>query len=131
MIALDTNVLVRYLVRDDAEQADIAAGFLEKLSAERPGYVSAPVVTELEWLLRKGYRLEPTAIRTAITKLLEVPNLVFESEDAVRLAAGNRRGDFVDRLVHFLGEAAGCEKTVTFDRNFARLPGVELLKSES
>ena len=130
MIALDTNVLVRYLVCDDAEQAGVAAGFLEKLSAERLGYVSTPVVTELEWVFRKGYGLEPMAIRAAITKLLEVPNLVLESEDAVRLAAGNRRGDFVDRLIHFLGEAAGCEKTMTFDRNFAGLPGVELLQFE-
>lgn len=129
MIALDTNVLIRYLVREDAEQAEVAAEFLEKLSAERPGYVSTPVVTELEWVLRKGYGFERTAIRTAITKLLEVPNLVFDAEDAVRLAAESRRGNFVDRLVHFIGEAAGCERTVTFDRNFARLPGVELLKS--
>ncbi len=129
MIALDTNVLIRYLVRDDAKQADVAAEFLQKLSAERPGYVSTPVVTELEWVLRKGYGLEATAIRTAITKLLEVPNLVFDAEDAVRRAAENRRGDFVDRLIHFIGEAAGCERTVTFDRNFARLSGVERLES--
>ena len=128
MIALDTNILIRYLVRDDAEQANVAAVFLEKLSAERPGYVSAPVVAELEWVLRKGYGFEPAVIRGAITKLLEVPNLVFETEDAVRLAAQNNRGDFVDRLIHFIGETAGCDRTVTFDRNFARLPGVKLLK---
>lgn len=130
MIAIDTNVLVRYLVRDNAKQADVAAKFLQKLSAERPGYVSTPVVTELEWVLRKGYGLEPSAIRTAITKLLEVPNLVFDADDAVRLAAESRRGDFVDCLIHFIGDAAGCERTVTFDRNFARLSGVDLLKSE-
>lgn len=129
MIALDTNVLIRYLVRDDAQQAEVAAEFLEKLPADRPGYVSTPVITELEWVLRKGYGFEQSAIRTAITKLLEVPNLVFDAEDAVRMAAENRSGDFVDRLVHFIGQSAGCERTVTFDRKFARLPGVELLKS--
>lgn len=74
------------------------------------------------------YGFEPNVIRAAITKLLEVPNLVFDAEDAVRLAAENNRGDFVDRLIHFIGKAAGCEGTVTFDRNFARLPGVERLK---
>ena len=79
--------------------------------------------------MRKA-QTEPGAIRTAIIKLLEVPNLVFEAEDAVRLAAGNQHGDFVDRLVHFIGEAAGCDRTVTFDRNFARLQGAELFKSE-
>lgn len=129
MIALDTNVLVRYLVRDDPRQAKIAARLVQKLTTERPGYISSPVVVELAWVLRKGYGLEPAPIVAALAKLLEMPNLVVEDEDAVRLATESDHGDFVDRLIHFIGKHAGCETTATFDRGFARLPGVELLKA--
>lgn len=129
MIALDTNVLVRYLVSDDPRQAEIAARLVQKLTTERPGYISSPVVVELARVLRKGYRLEPSAIVAALAKLLEMPNLVVEDEDAVRLATESDHGDFVDRLIHFIGQHAGCETTVTFDRGFARLPRVELLKA--
>lgn len=128
MIALDTNVLVRYLVRDDPAQAQIAARSFQKLTTEQPGYISSPVVVELAWVLRKGYGLEPKSIVAALVKLLDMPNLLVEDEDALRLAAESDHGDFVDRLIHFIGQHAGCERTVTFDRRFARLSGVELLK---
>ena len=129
MIALDTNVLVRYLVRDDPRQAKIAARFFQKLTSERPGYISSPVIVELVWVLGKGYGLEPSAIVAALAKLLEMPNLLVEDEDALRLTTERGHGDFVDCLIHFIGEHAGCDRTVTFDRRFARLPGVELLKA--
>ena len=129
MIALDTNVLVRYLVRDDTSQAQIAARLLQKLTTEQPGYISSPVVVELAWVLGKGYGLAPTSIVAALAKLLEMPNLIVEDEDALRLATESGHGNFVDRLIHFIGEHAGCERTVTFDRRFARLSGVELLKT--
>jgi predicted nucleic-acid-binding protein len=130
LIALDTNVLVRYLVRDDPRQAQLAAGLFQKLTTERPGYISSPVVVELAWVLSKGYGLEPGSIVAAIAKLLEMPNLLVDDEDAVRLATESGHGDFIDRLIHFLGEHAGCARTVTFDRRFARLSGVELLKKD-
>ena len=129
MIALDTNVLVRYLVSDDLRQAQIAARLFQKLTTERPGYISSPVIVELVWVLGNGYGLEPSAIVAALAKLLEMPNLLVENEDALRLATESSHGNFVDRLIHFIGEHAGCERTVTFDRRFARLSGVELLKA--
>lgn len=129
MIALDTNVLARYLVRDDPRQAQIAAGLFQKLTTDRPGYISSPVVVELVWVLGKGYGFEPSAIVAVLAKLLEMPNLLIEDEDALRLATESGHGDFVDRLIHFIGEHAGCETTVTFDRRFARLSGVKLLKA--
>jgi predicted nucleic-acid-binding protein len=129
LIALDTNVLVRYLVRDDPRQAQIAARLFQKLTTERPGYISSPVVVELVRVLGKGYGFEPSAIVAALAKLLEMPNLLVEDEDELRLATESDHGDFVDRWIHFIGEHAGCEKTVTFDRRFARLSGVELLKN--
>lgn len=129
MIALDTNVLVRFLVRDHDVQAEVARRLLEEeLSEERPGYVSIAAVVELEWVLRSNYEFGRTAVATAILALLDVPNLQFESEAAVRRAADHSGGDFVDRLIHFVGAAVGCERTVTFDRRFAKLRNVELLQ---
>lgn len=129
MIALDTNILVRYLVRDDAIQAELARQLLqEQFSSERPGFVSIAATVELEWVLRSGYSFGRDAIRTAVLELIDTPNLVFEAEGAVRQAIAAGNGDFSDRLIHFIGIAAGCEKTVTFDRAFARLDGVELLR---
>ena len=55
MIALDTNVLVRYLVRDDAEQAEAARALLESLTADRPGYVCREVAVECVWVLERAY----------------------------------------------------------------------------
>jgi len=55
MIALDTNVLVRYLVRDDAEQAEAARALLESLTTDRPGYVCREVAVELVWVLERAY----------------------------------------------------------------------------
>ena len=55
MIALDTNVLVRYLVNDDAEQANAARVLLESLTAEEPGFVCREVMVELVWVLQRAY----------------------------------------------------------------------------
>jgi len=128
VIALDTNILVRYLVRDEVAQAKLARQLFQKeLSTERPGYVSIAATLELEWVLRSGYGFRRDAIRAAILGLIDTPTLIFEAEGAVSRAAADGPGDFVDRLIHFVGAAAGCQRTVTFDRAFAKLDGVELL----
>ena len=59
MIALDTNVLVRYLVADDAGQAEAAQALLAGLTAERPGFVCREVAVELVWVLERAYRFSP------------------------------------------------------------------------
>ena len=66
MIALDTNVLVRYLVDDDAEQALAARTLLEGLAAERTAFICREVMLELVWVLERTYRLprERIAART-------------------------------------------------------------------
>ena len=53
MIALDTNVIARYLVRDDTEQAEAARSLLESLAADRPGYVCREVTVKLAWVLER------------------------------------------------------------------------------
>ena len=57
MTGLDTNVLVRYLLQDDARQSPRASRLIESLSADAPGFVPVVTLVELAWVLGAGYKL--------------------------------------------------------------------------
>ncbi len=129
MIAIDTNVLVRYVVGDDPVQSAQAARFLEDaLTPESPGFVSLIVVVELSWVLARAYRASGETVRDVLRRLLESRQIVVQSADVVERALTPAEGDLADALIHHLGVAAGCDRTVTFDRRFARMAGVERLR---
>jgi predicted nucleic-acid-binding protein len=132
VIGLDTNVLLRLLVDDDAQQSAIARDFAaQTLSSEAPGYVSVVVLAELCWVLRQAHGFAPAEIATFVRQLLEATELVVDQSGTVRTALDQYATgptDFVDALIAALGAAAGCAETVTFDRRFARQPGVRLLR---
>lgn len=119
MRALDTNVLVRALVQDDAAQARRAQACL----SAQPVYVPITVVLELEWGLRSRYGFSPKAIADAMEKLAMLENAVVGEQAAVVAAARKiRQGwDFADALHHAL--AAGCDDFATFDTHPARRAG--------
>ena len=128
MIAVDTNVLLRYIVQDDLDQFALAERFLEQeLSPQEPGFVSLVVVCEIAWALERTYDLPREAIANAIMGLTKTPQLELESEDLVRVAAAQTRVPIADTLIHLIGQARNCVGTVTFDRKFARMDGVKLL----
>jgi predicted nucleic-acid-binding protein len=129
VIAIDTNVLVRYFVGDDRRQFAIAKRLLEnELSADEPGFVSLVVVAELAWVLRQVYRFSAEDIRQVAQRLLNAVEMEIESAKVLDSALRLNHRDVPDSLIHFIGVSAGCEKTVTFDRAFAKLDGVELLR---
>lgn len=129
MIAVDTSVLIRYLVQDDPQQAALACRFLEEqLTPRDPGLVTVVSLCEIVWVLQRVYRLDMAAIRPIITGLIAAANLVVEHEAEVAMALDAKTG-FADALLHFIGRELGAAKTMTFDRKFARLQGVELLGS--
>lgn len=128
MIAIDTNILVRYIVEDDPEQTARANRFLEtELSASEPGFVSLVTLAELFWTLRQGYRRPHAEVAEVIERLLRAPQLVVEEVTLVQAAIRSGHSGLGDLLIHLVGRAHGCRKTVTFDKAFARLAGVELL----
>lgn len=128
MIALDTNILLRLVLRDDAMQAQAAFRLMDKIAvAGEVAFVTLITLVEFAWVLEDTYRVAEPAIAEAIAKLLNDQTILVEQEEAVRRALDSDHGDFSDRLIHFVGAAAGCERTFTFDRRFARLAGVELL----
>ncbi len=129
MIALDTNVILRYLVQDDAEQSAAATRLFERrLSTAEPGFVSLIVVCEVVWTLTSAYRQTRAAIAEALTLLIAAKEIEVEFSDIVSQALGDRPTGIVDAIIHRRGLARGCETTLTFDRKFAQLKGVKLLR---
>ena len=131
MIALDTNVLVRYLVRDDERQAESARALLESLTTERSGYVCREVVVELVWVLERAYGVSRERIAKILQELVTTEGLVVEASDDVARAAFRYRAGglvFSDMMILAAAERSGARPLHTFDRKVARMKGVELLR---
>ena len=130
MIGLDTNVLVRSLMQDDARQAVAATRLLESLTPDSPGFVTTVSLVELCWVLESAYGLTREQVLEALEALLRTQELVVENADsvwqAVRLFASTR-ADFADCLIARVAVAAGCESVVTFDRATARSGAMTLV----
>ena len=131
MIALDTNVLVRYLVADDARQAEAARILLEKLTTEHPGFICREVIVELVWVLRRAYGVSRARISTVLENLVATEALEVEAaEDVARAAAIYRRGGagFSDLMIVAAASRWGARTLYSFDRRAAQLERVTLLK---
>jgi predicted nucleic-acid-binding protein len=115
MLAVDTNVIVRYLTGDDDEQFAKA----DALIRGEDVYVCTTVVLETEWVLRRGYRFSRERIVAALTAFAGLPRVTLEEPAlAAKALEWMRSGlDFADAL--HLAKAAGCEAFVSFDRQFA------------
>lgn len=134
MIGLDTNVLVRFLVQDDPEQAAAANGLFAGLTEEAPGFLCREVLVELVWVLERAYGLSRLDIARALDSLLEARDLVVEAADRVAIAVDRYRkggAGFADQMITLAGQGAGCRETVTFDRQAGALPGMRPLSKLS
>lgn len=131
MIGLDTNVVVRYLIQDDPDQAASAATLIDDLTETDPGYLSLVTVVELFWVLRRAYGVSADRCAELLNGLLDARELRVDQDAVVRAALAASRGglDFADAVIAELGRAAGCEHTVTFDQRAARDGGMQLLST--
>jgi predicted nucleic-acid-binding protein len=126
MRAVDTNVLVRLLARDDAAQVEAAETFVE------PGaWVSHLVLAETVWVLDAVYGRTPAQLAKAIDMLLNHKNLTLQDADVVASALGRFRArpavGFSDCLVLEMARKAGHLPLGTFDKNLAKLDGAQAL----
>lgn len=132
MIGLDTNVLVRYIVRDDPAQTALADHCIDhRCSREQPGYVSHLVLAELYWVLSSGYGYPRQMLGEVLTTLLSSEEVKIQDAPLVRTALGDfsaGAADFADCLIGLLHQRAECETTVTFDKKATRLPTHRLLE---
>lgn len=127
-IAVDTNVIVRYLVEDDAEQTAIAA---ETLDAADSIHLSTVVLCETVWVLRRVYGIEPGAIAETLRGLFEVARIDVDrpvADAGLRMLESG--GDFADGVIAHEARRAACDTLVSFDTAFAARAGeiVSLLK---
>jgi len=131
MTGLDSNVIVRFLVQDDPEQSAAAGRLFNTFTAEQPGFVSAIVIVELIWVLQSCYEASRHDIQGIIEDLLRTRELLVERAELIwqslRLfTKGN--ADFADCVIERCGQAAGCDQSVTFDRDAAEATGMKLLR---
>lgn len=130
MTGLDTNVLIRYLVQDDARQAERATAIIENCSAEAPGYISHIVLCEMVWVLEGCYDQKKSKIVAVVEGILGVTQLEVECPAVVWQALEDYklgRADLSDHLLARANLAAGCTETVTFDKKAADSPGFRAL----
>ncbi len=127
MRAVDTNVLVRLVVRDDPEQVRAAEEFVA-----RGAWVSHLVLAETLWVLDSVFELARTQIVLAVEMLLNHKELTLQDTDVVTAALGHYRRraavGFSDCLVLEIARKAGHLPVATFDRDFAKLDDVQRLR---
>ena len=131
MIGIDSNVLLRMLVRDHDAQVRAAERFIARhCSKADPGFVSRIVIAEIAWALKRFYAYDRPEIAAAIRGLLNVTELEVESADEIHTAVADfevSTAGFADCLLARTNASTGCEYTITFGRKAAKLPGFKLL----
>jgi predicted nucleic-acid-binding protein len=131
VIGLDTNVIVRYIMQDDARQSRLASTLIEKLTVEEPGFVPLVAVIELVWVLSSSFGLARAQITSALEILLQTKEIQIERAEVVwRAVRIYREGsaDFADCMVERSAAAAGCLRTMTFDRGAAKNCAMTLIQ---
>lgn len=120
MRGVDTNLLVRFLTRDDPLQAPMVVAVFERAEREEEQlHISTTVLCELVWTLARGpFRWRRDQLSEAVQHLLETDLFVLQDADLVRRALVDYRGgqaDFADYLIGYQNRTAGCIDTLTFD----------------
>lgn len=129
MPALDTNVLVRYVVQDDDAQLAAARRLIRKcVEAGQTLFVPVTVALELEWVLRASFEYAKDEVMEALANLFSATELSFESEHALEVALQLYRtgtADFADCLHIALAAQAGQAPLWTFDKRAGRIGGAQ------
>ncbi|MBM3334420.1 type II toxin-antitoxin system VapC family toxin [Candidatus Sumerlaeota bacterium] len=135
MIALDTNVIVRFLVRDDEKQAQaVYARFRQAEAARERLFVPLLVVLETIWVLESAYDLSRDDILDAFEDLRRMPILEFEKDHLLQslLSSGRKsRADLSDALIALSAEESGCLSGITFDKKASKAAFFRLLKRKA
>jgi predicted nucleic-acid-binding protein len=131
MKGVDTNVLVRYITRDDPGQERAASRFLDSARASsEPIFVNVIVLCELVWVLARTYEYSRAEVAAVIGQMLTTEQIVVEDADLAWLALSDFKGgraDFADGLIGRKNLRLGCDVTATFDARLKGLAGFALL----
>ena len=120
MKGLDTNVLVRYLVKDDKKQAEKAGAFIRNATANGEYcFINNIVLCETVWVLQSAYAYDKKEIADVLESILATKQFEIERKDITRQAVHDYRkgrGDLADYLIGRINHARGCDATASFDR---------------
>ncbi len=130
MIAIDTNILLRYFTKVDEEQAKRAADvLLKKCSKKEPALVSSIVLVEFVWTLKSAYNYPRESISKALEALISSSEICFEYPDETRSAYklyASGAADFSDALIGEIGKNKNCQTTYTIDKKASKLDSFTL-----
>ena len=131
MIGIDTNILVRFLVGDDAKQANkVYRVFKDAEQNHNEIFVSTLVVLELIWVLDSVYHVDRKDILDSISQLLLMPIFHFESKGVIQAfipIAQQSNFDLSDLLIAHTANSQGCDSVLTFDKKASKYEYFELL----
>ena len=121
MIGIDTNILVRYLTKDNTEQAIAASNLLEQYSGDESSvYINNIVLCEVIWVLESGYKYPKNQITNAIKLILQTPEFAFDNHAFIVKVLyqyeQSHGADFSDILISFTNKNIGCSTTYSFDK---------------
>ncbi len=132
MKALDTNILIRFLVGDDNKQAQAVYNLLKDAESKNEQlFVPLLVVLELIWVLESVYFIKRKDLLDSISDLLIMPVLAFDRVEAVQnflITAKNSSYDLSDLLIAHLAKNSGCETVYTFDKKASKHALFELIQ---
>jgi predicted nucleic-acid-binding protein len=131
VIGLDTNVLLRFYLKDDPVQSPKARRVMSSLTIHEPGWVGLTSILEVVWVLKKRKGASRDQIADLLEGLLTDDVIVVEQPGIVGRAVQRfrvTRTGFADCLVSESAQAAGCARTVTFDETAARDLGMQLVR---
>ena len=121
MIAIDTNILVRYITQDDDSQSKAAESLLAKYSNKIQSiFINNIVMCELVWVLEKGYKYTQQQISSTIRIILSTEEFAFEYHNVLWLALEEyelKNTDFSDSLISKLNYNLGYKQTFSFDKS--------------
>jgi predicted nucleic-acid-binding protein len=127
MIGLDTNVVVRYIMLDDAKQSPKAAKLIESLTVDAPGFVSIVSIVELGWVLSSCYGLTRQQLAQAFEALLRTKEIVIDRVLKALRVFKATSADLTDCLIERSAVSAGCARTMMFDIGAAKTAGMSLI----
>lgn len=132
MTAVDTNIIVRFLVRDDEKQAEAARKRLKQAETRRERLkIPLLVVLETIWVLESAYDKSRSEILDSLREMRQMPIFDFETDRVVEglLHDGPKyNADLADIMIAHAAKSTGCETGITFDKAAAKLPFFSLLK---
>jgi predicted nucleic-acid-binding protein len=130
MLALDTNVLVRYLAQDDPRQSALATAWIEqRLSEAQPAFISLVTLLETVWVMESNYGADAATVIDIVADVLDTAAFEVQDAAAVRMAFARYAMGDVDLHDCLIVASAAQRKAsvLTFDKKAAKRLGMQLL----